>query len=1133
MTRAIKDLLHLVEAQYDGERTDRELLERFAAQRDEAAFALLVRRHGPMVLGVCRRVLRHHHDAEDACQAAFLVLARKAGSVRWHDSAGGYLFQVAYRLALKMKAAGQHGRTQPLTDQAGASLEAKRPDGELRAILDEELSRLPAKYRTPLLLCHDEGKTRAEAARQLGWKEGAVKIRLERGRALLRARLSRRGVAPIAVVSALLAEKATAYGLPAALVEATVSTARSFATGPARLAGPTQAVALAEGVLRTMMMTRLKLVAMLLAVILASVGAGLWAHGAFAEQSAEVTPPRQADRPAAPQDEPGRKPVPAQAAAPLRVLLMGGGPTREYQYVRNVFLNEMNQKRADPVIYLQSNPATVQDVPPERLLRKFPSHLDSRAKKDADDRYDNLAHYDLVIAFDADWSMLSDADRKHVEQWVGEQGHGLIFVAGPINTFQLVRPGQKPNFKPILDILPVNLIDLRIVEERDTNRPRPLGFPASEKFLQLDDGQPDALAGWSEFFFGKPRADWLKTTDEPVRGFYSPYPVKNARAGAVVLATFRDPKTLLGNGAELPYLVTLKYGKGRTVYLGSGETWRLRQFRADFHERFWSQLARYAAEANPAEAGKPGRPDGKGELDGCSFLGAPMPVAGKLYVLIEKQQELRLACIDPAHGKVIRTQALATTDKGRIQTANLAYGEGMLVCPTNAGAILGIDVLSNNLAWAYSYREKGDGQPSNPDGSNHGQWQVSAPVIQDGKVIFTASDARSVHCINLRDGSRVWTQKRLDDDLYLGGVHGGKVIIVGKKTCRALSLSKGETLWTVDTGISSGQRAPEPTAEQRKALDRGLRWLVRAQLRNGQWEPSAGRNSTTTTSLAAMALLMQGSTIKDGEHADALRRAVDWLMLHAKKNGVMGIFDNAEETEKFLDGHAHAMLLLASIHGEDEDHDRRRKLEMLLTRAVAFTVMAQTSQGGWGHVERGLEKAEDDRAAVAPTVLHLQALQAVRNAGIAVPRAALASAQAYLVKHGDPATPNVLPGLLGILALGGPHTPLVKDWLPPVRKLAPTFDQKAEWTAEKLEQLFAFAQIVHQLGDDGYARLLPDSKPEERITWTAFRKQAFEYLLKTQQRDGFWGKEGDAIHATALALAILQLDSAVVPVYQR
>src|ERR1700722_14806571 len=111
MTRALNGIRQLAEAHGAGELSDRQLLERFAARRDEAAFALLVRRHGPMVLSVCRRVLRHEHDAEDAFQAAFLVLTRKASSVRWQDSAGGWLFQVAYHLALKMRANANSKRT--------------------------------------------------------------------------------------------------------------------------------------------------------------------------------------------------------------------------------------------------------------------------------------------------------------------------------------------------------------------------------------------------------------------------------------------------------------------------------------------------------------------------------------------------------------------------------------------------------------------------------------------------------------------------------------------------------------------------------------------------------------------------------------------------------------------------------------------------------------------------------------------------------------------------------------------------------------------------------------------------------------------------------------------------------------
>jgi len=222
----------------------------------------------------------------------------------------------------------------------------------------------------------------------------------------------------------------------------------------------------------------------------------------------------------------------------------------------------------------------------------------------------------------------------------------------------------------------------------------------------------------------------------------------------------------------------------------------------------------------------------KGELNDSYFLGAPLPMAGKLYVLTEKQQELRLVCIDAVTGKVLTSQTLAQTkDKmmqdvaRRIQATHLAYGEGMLVAPTNAGAILAIDLLTNRLVWAYPYREKGDtpaaevpvnpgirirrgiGMPQqpqfNPAANNH--WKVSAPIIQDGKVLFTAPDARAIHCINLRDGTRVWSLPRGEDDLYLGGVYGGKVLIVGRKSVRGVSLSKGETLWHLETGLPSGQ----------------------------------------------------------------------------------------------------------------------------------------------------------------------------------------------------------------------------------------------------------------------------------------------------------------------------------------
>jgi hypothetical protein len=284
----------------------------------------------------------------------------------------------------------------------------------------------------------------------------------------------------------------------------------------------------------------------------------------------------------------------------LRVLLFADGPTRDYQFVRTLFVNQVKSKQAELSICLQAGtPEAVQDVPPERLLKQFPTRSGEEKNEDSADRYGNLASYNVLIAFDPDWSRLTEEQGRLLEKWAATEGHGLIHVAGPINTLQLARPGLARQTKLIRDLLPVLLDDNRLVE-RDAGKALPLAFPAPEKFLRLEDEEGNApLAGWSEFFFDKQRDDWQKTEDPPLRGFYSAYPVKSVKPDAVVIAAVRDPKARIapagGKPQDLPYLVAMRYGKGRTVYLGSGETWRLRQFRASFHERFWGGLARYAA----------------------------------------------------------------------------------------------------------------------------------------------------------------------------------------------------------------------------------------------------------------------------------------------------------------------------------------------------------------------------------------------------------------------------------------------------------------------------------------------------------------------------------------------------------
>src|SRR5262245_47153199 len=310
---------------------DRELVRRFAARRNEAAFEALLHCHGPTVLSVCRRVLRNLHDAEDAFQATFLVFARKAASLRAADSVGSWLYGVAYRLALKARTSAARRR-----EHEGRLLKRPPTDPleevsvrEAQAVLDEELARLPGKYRAPLVLCCLEGLARDEAAQQLGWPAGLLKSRLEQARELLRRRLARRGlVLAVPLLAAALAEPASA-AVPAALAATTVRAALPFAAGGAAAASA-RATALAQGALLEMFLTRLRAAAAVLLVLAtAAAGAGLLARQAAGR--ADDPGPEPAARGAAPAEKPEPRrdhygdPLPAGALARAGTLRLWHG----------------------------------------------------------------------------------------------------------------------------------------------------------------------------------------------------------------------------------------------------------------------------------------------------------------------------------------------------------------------------------------------------------------------------------------------------------------------------------------------------------------------------------------------------------------------------------------------------------------------------------------------------------------------------------------------------------------------------------------------------------------------------------------------------------------------------------------
>jgi len=204
--------------------SDEQLLARFFQKREDAAFEAIVKRHGPVVYGVCRRILSNSNDADDAFQATFLVLVRKGASLRQPGRLSAWLYGVANRTARKfrLQAALRTRSEQKAGERPPPASVGEMTYDELRTILDEEIARLPEKYALPLVLCYLEGKTNAQAAAQLGWPEGSMSRRLARGRELLRSRLTRRGLAITAALIVAVFAKSAPACVPATLAEATV-----------------------------------------------------------------------------------------------------------------------------------------------------------------------------------------------------------------------------------------------------------------------------------------------------------------------------------------------------------------------------------------------------------------------------------------------------------------------------------------------------------------------------------------------------------------------------------------------------------------------------------------------------------------------------------------------------------------------------------------------------------------------------------------------------------------------------------------------------------------------------------------------------------------------------------------------
>lgn len=337
-------------------------------------------------------------------------------------------------------------------------------------------------------------------------------------------------------------------------------------------------------------------------------------------------------------------------------------------------------------------------------------------------------------------------------------------------------------------------------------------------------------------------------------------------------------------------------------------------------------------------------------------------------------------------------------------------------------------------------------------------------------------------------------------------------------------------------------KADEPKVDVQENIRKGLEWLAKAQNKtDGSWEANGGQYPTTMTAIAGMAMLMEGSTMREGKYSQNIKKAVEWFMKRSQPNGLLGNPNNPTEASRYMYGHGFGLLFLASVYGEEEDEKRRKDLEKLLTKAVEFACKAQTDKGGWGYVSAS-EGGNFDEGSV--TITQLQPLRACRNAGIVVPKEAIDKSVDYLKKS---TTPDG--GIIYSLANGfggGARPPLTaaaiacafsqgeykseeaKKWLKYCQKNIPFGKGRL---AHDEYQNYYFAQAMYVLGDDGWEKLFGE---KNGMKWSDFRKTMFEYIKSTQGGDGSWsGGYVGPVFATSINLTILQLENATLPIYQR
>jgi hypothetical protein len=349
-----------------------------------------------------------------------------------------------------------------------------------------------------------------------------------------------------------------------------------------------------------------------------------------------------------------------------------------------------------------------------------------------------------------------------------------------------------------------------------------------------------------------------------------------------------------------------------------------------------------------------------------------------------------------------------------------------------------------------------------------------------------------------------------------------------------------------------GEEIPE---KYKESIKRGLDYLAKTQVKDGHWAANGDHHPVAMTGLAGMALLMEGSTVRDGKYAPQIRKAVDWLMDRSQKgnrNGLIGNPDHPSEQGRYMYGHGFGLLFLASAYGEEDDRDRRDKLKDILTRGAAYCGNAQSTQGGWFYTS-AKDGHDSDEGSV--TVTQMQALRACREAGIPVNKDIMKKGFDYLKK-----STTTDGGVVYSLGRGGFVAPAGGGRLPLTAAAIACLFSAGEYKDEHVKKWFKFcdrhgltnavsqgghddytqfywAPSMYFLGDDGWGKMFSDSPANMRPSWSKYRTAMFERLATAQGSDGSWQAGGGwsvgPVFSTSVACCIMQLDNNVLPVYQR